>query len=68
MAGYSSIFKFLIALCSAQKTGGSCELRCKSSSSVYSRDNARNHANSRGVEPAASFFIWSETNAEHQRQ
>lgn len=29
MAGYSSIFKFLIALCSAQKTGGSCELRCK---------------------------------------
>lgn len=41
MAGYSSIFKFLIALCSAQKTGGSCELRCKSSSRVYSRDNAR---------------------------
>nr|DAT66616.1 MAG TPA: hypothetical protein [Caudoviricetes sp.] len=36
MAGYSSIFKFLIALCSAQKTGGSCELRCKSSSRVYS--------------------------------
>lgn len=39
MAGHSSIFKSLIALCSAQSTGGSCEFRRKSSNRVYSRNH-----------------------------
>ena len=52
----------------AGKLFGTANGACKSSSRVYSRDNARNHAYSRGVEPAASFLIITHSNAEHQRQ
>ena len=57
MAGLSSMFKSLIALCSAQSTGGSCEFRRKSSNRVYSRNHTGRDTLCWCLEPVTPFGL-----------
>nr|DAL53339.1 MAG TPA_asm: hypothetical protein [Caudoviricetes sp.] len=67
MAGLSSIFKSLIALCSAQSTGGSCEFRRKSSNRVYTRSHSGCYTHNWGVESVKACIIWPCSDPEYQR-